>query len=205
MRCLKWLLALPILLAPASAEALSARDHLAVFTAIVVEAELSASTAITPSPSPSPGKVKRSQCPECKGTGKVKTGDGILTVDCENCEPDSAAACPCGDDCDCSPGGGCGCADRVPLVPVANAIGDALAMAGGCEGGSCNLPAGNRGACTSGSCGRGGSVAVRPGQPVRNVARVGRGLGRRFVGAVNRARPLRRVGRFLFGGCRGCR
>jgi hypothetical protein len=36
-----------------------------------------------------PAKYKRSQCPECKSTGKVRTGDGILVIDCTACEPDA--------------------------------------------------------------------------------------------------------------------
>jgi hypothetical protein len=75
-------------------------------------------------------KHKRSECPECKGTGKLKSGDGLKTVDCNYCEPDTkqeavsepmAAVqyfgvtpgqkcckhCICGDECNCTYPGQC--------------------------------------------------------------------------------------------------
>lgn len=36
-------------------------------------------------------KVARKDCKECKGTGRVKTGDGISWTVCDNCEPPAAS------------------------------------------------------------------------------------------------------------------
>ncbi len=46
---------------------------------------------VVPDPSPI-NKPKRSNCPECKGTGKVRTGDGISWTECDTCVPDVALA-----------------------------------------------------------------------------------------------------------------
>lgn len=39
-------------------------------------------------------KVKRSQCTVCRGSGQVKTGDGISWTECENCVPDAQQFTP---------------------------------------------------------------------------------------------------------------
>lgn len=68
-------------------------------------------------------KYKRSECPECKGTGKLKSGDGLNDTECKYCEPDKKMAaveyfgmtpgqkcckhCICGDDCQCTYPGQC--------------------------------------------------------------------------------------------------
>lgn len=60
-------------------------------------AELSAIAAAvdadvtTPSPSP-PVRVPRAKCPVCKGTGKIKSGDGLAWVACDNCFDDTTAS-----------------------------------------------------------------------------------------------------------------
>src|SRR5690606_31541800 len=59
-------------------------------------------------PAPKPVKPDRKDCPECKGTGRVRTGDGISWTECDACvapveiepTPDpeftaGAAACNC--------------------------------------------------------------------------------------------------------------
>jgi len=39
-----------------------------------------------------PAKYERSKCPYCKGTGKLRSGDGLFTQDCPYCEPDRSAS-----------------------------------------------------------------------------------------------------------------
>ena len=61
-------------------------------------------------------KFKRSQCPHCKGSGKIKSGDGIITMDCPYCEADKSSGpiasnnccphCIC-ENCQCSYPGEC--------------------------------------------------------------------------------------------------
>ncbi len=75
-------------------------------------------------------KYKRSECPECKGTGKLGTGDGLGGKECGYCEPDKGSISPfkavddyvelfviapqtccqdciCGDNCQCTYPGEC--------------------------------------------------------------------------------------------------
>lgn len=64
-------------------------------------------------------KHKRSECPECKGSGILKSGDGLSTIECPYCEKDKQAIntnitpfkccgnCICGLSCDCSYPGEC--------------------------------------------------------------------------------------------------
>jgi hypothetical protein len=57
-------------------------------------------------------KVPRAQGKACKGTGKVRSGDGLITFDCLNGDPPasvqlaaaepSGANCACGDSCTCA-------------------------------------------------------------------------------------------------------
>jgi len=55
-------------------------------------------------------RVPRAQCKECHGTGKVRSGDGLITYDCTACYAGSAVkaasysptACGCGSDCRCT-------------------------------------------------------------------------------------------------------
>jgi hypothetical protein len=54
---------------------------------IAVAMGMAATGATTPDAVPAT-KVKRSQCTVCNGTGKVRSGDGIMVLDCDNCVPD---------------------------------------------------------------------------------------------------------------------
>ncbi len=62
-------------------------------------------------PSTPDNKVPRAQCKECHGTGKVRSGDGLITYDCDACYAGSAiktvslampGQCACGDGCQCA-------------------------------------------------------------------------------------------------------
>jgi hypothetical protein len=124
------------------AEARSMKSWLADVSAIAAEVELG-----SPAPAPAPAKVKRSQCTYCKGTGRVRTGDGISWTECDRCIPDSQPArrpakrverrstgrCGCGADCACTSNENCGCLDAReaapavdPAIPAASAIGEIL-------------------------------------------------------------------------------
>lgn len=70
---------------PAAAEAKSTRLWLAEISAIAAGIEADLLDAPAPLPPPPKPKVPRSQCQECKGTGKVKSGDGIAWVTCDAC------------------------------------------------------------------------------------------------------------------------
>lgn len=43
-----------------------------------------------PGPTPTPSKPLRKDCPECNGTGRVRTGDGISWTTCDRCVPPTA-------------------------------------------------------------------------------------------------------------------
>lgn len=77
-------------------------------------------------PEPAPAvKVKRADCTVCRGTGRVKTGDGLSTTECENCVAGqtitvdvSAEVKGPTKDCTCDP---CECEDcRCVPEPVVN-------------------------------------------------------------------------------------
>lgn len=64
-------------------------------------------------------KYKRSECPECKGTGILVSGDGLSRIACQYCEPDKQSVglfstqikccedCICDGECYCSYPGEC--------------------------------------------------------------------------------------------------
>lgn len=181
------------------AEAKSPRLWLAELSAITAAADADAVDLTIPTPTPDT-KVPRAQCTVCKGTGKIRSGDGISVVDCDSCYPPSAgldARCHCDpcecDDCDCG------------LVE--------LASAGDCADGSCAVQKKRgSGSCASGDCATGncGSGKTRPvvraaTAPVR-VWRAVRPV-RRAAAVWNRFRPLRRAAGWFSarrGGCAGC-
>ncbi|MEE8465299.1 MAG: hypothetical protein V3S68_02410 [Dehalococcoidia bacterium] len=66
--------------APEDAEASAWREAVAVQVAAV------AMTTNTPAPSPTPDAGTK--CSTCNGTGRVKTGDGISTTECDECGGD---------------------------------------------------------------------------------------------------------------------
>jgi len=68
-------------------------------------------------PAPPSPKPPRKDCPDCKGTGRVRSGDGLAWADCLNCEPPSqppeevnriicdcqtTGLCYCGENCPCA-------------------------------------------------------------------------------------------------------
>lgn len=57
---------------------------------IAIQAALDVESA---KPTPAPPKPADPKCPKCKGTGKVKTGDGLHWTDCSCTE---RAECPDG-------------------------------------------------------------------------------------------------------------
>jgi hypothetical protein len=74
-----------------------------------------------------PVKVARKDCTACKGSGRVKTGDGLGTMECENCVASPGVvsnavlrttACPClsGEKCVC-PNCGCTVSQASPIAP----------------------------------------------------------------------------------------
>lgn len=183
----------------ADVQAKSAKLWLAEFSALAAAADGESGDLNGPAPLPSPIKVPRAECKVCKGTGKIRSGDGISVVDCDSCYPPVqdllAEFCGCGDDCDCSAAGdNCGCQDTE------------LASAGDCADGSCAVPkAKKRGGCASGNCGAGRPAVRAATAPVR-AFRALRPL-RRAAAEVNRFRPLRRAAGWFAGrrGCAGCR
>lgn len=43
---------------------------------------------VAPAPSPVPTvKPQRADCPDCRGTGRIRTGDGISWTECDHCVP----------------------------------------------------------------------------------------------------------------------
>lgn len=172
----------------ADVQAKSAKLWLAEFSALAAAADGESGDLNGPAPLPSPIKVPRAECKVCKGTGKIRSGDGISVVDCDSCYPPVqdllAEFCGCGDDCDClATGDNCGCQDTE------------LASAGDCPGGACAAPKTKKkrwaGSCASGNCGAGRPAVRAATAPVRAL-RAARPL-RRAAAAVNRLRPLRRV------------
>lgn len=56
-----------------------------------LDAELACETAremvrLQAQPAPTPPKPIPSQCSRCKGTGKVKSGDGLAVIPCPECQ-----------------------------------------------------------------------------------------------------------------------
>jgi DnaJ-class molecular chaperone len=47
---------------------------------------------VNPEPEPAPPRPVDPNCPTCKGTGKVRTGDGQNWTKCPRCQSDSAPA-----------------------------------------------------------------------------------------------------------------
>ncbi len=88
-----------------TAEAKSTRLWLAEISALAAGIECDGLDLPPPLPPEPKPKVPRRDCPLCKGTGKVKSGDGIAWVTCDNCYAEaSPAALPPYREC---PGGVC--------------------------------------------------------------------------------------------------
>jgi hypothetical protein len=65
------------------------KARMTAFVAVAIASE-------TPQPEdggfhPTPPKVPRSRCTECRGTGRVLSGDGLSWVPCDACEPPNSA------------------------------------------------------------------------------------------------------------------
>lgn len=65
-----------------AANASQDRDYKAIAAASIAVAAVTPDDTVPVGPSV---KVKRSECQVCKGTGKVRSGDGLHVSECDNC------------------------------------------------------------------------------------------------------------------------